>query len=66
MFVICEKSILQILEKIIRYCYLKRTRCYKVVYKAAVATGEFIWNKISDKGMKSKPVSGTNSKNVEK
>ena len=42
MFVICEKSILQILEKIIRYCYLKRTRCYKVVYKAAVATGEFI------------------------
>ena len=70
MFFICEKSIQQIWESIIRCCYKSRTRssknCFqKVVHKAIEETGGFIGNKIADKIVKPKLLTDKNSINVE-
>ena len=69
-FFIWKKSVLQILETIIGYCYKNRlyalkTDFKKVAHKAAEATGEFIANKIADKFVKLKLVPDVNSRNVE-
>ena len=42
-----------------------KTATKRVVHKAAKATGEFIWSKITDKILKPKPGPKANSKNVE-
>ena len=41
-----------------------KTDSKKVAHKAAEAAGEFIWNKISDKIVKSKPLIDENYRNV--
>ena len=64
-FVICQKFIQQILEKLIWYCYKNRTKCCKiasknVVHKTAEATGELIGNKITEEIVKTKPATDEN------
>ena len=64
-FVIWKKSIGQIREKIISYCFKNRSRCYKnfikKVFHNTETKGEFKNNKITEKTVK--PTK--NSKNVE-
>ena len=42
-----------------------KTVFWKVVHKAAEATGEFIGNKIANKNVKTKPVIDENLRNIE-
>ena len=69
-FVFFKKSIWQIWEKILITATktgldAAKIASKKIIHKRAEAKGEFIGNKIAEKCLKPKPMSETNSRNVE-